>query len=455
VISWHTIPVVLMELWGNNGIMALRASVAIFQTVGLFVGLVLIGRAEKNKSFLFLAISAITLIVWMYPRHKLFDISLSIILMGMLTLLVEKPNIRRYFFSGLCVGAVAIFGRNHGIYGVVGSLGVMIWLAIKRTEGPGFIQGFFAWVVGIAVGFIPILLMAFLVPGFAAAFVESIRFLFEVKTTNLPLPIPWPWRASWTSVPLADSIRAVLIGVFFISTIVFGVLSIMCVVLQKLRHRQVQPELVAAAFLALPYAHYAYSRADIGHLALGIFPLLIGCLVALAQKANKMKWCLATVFCVVSFYVMYVVHPGWQCRVGAQCVTVDISGTDLLVDPYTAAEIGFVRRLAATYAPAGRSFVVMPFWPGAYAIFDRRSPMWEIYALFPRSEAFQQAEIWRMKQEKPGFIIIVDIALDGRDELRFKNTHSLEYQYILNNFEKLTESPSPDYQVFKAKEGAK
>lgn len=87
----------IMRLWGDNGIMALRASVAIFQAIGLFVGLLLIARTVKKQNFFYLLISAITLVVWMYPRHKLFDISLSILLIAVLTFLVQNPTSRRFF----------------------------------------------------------------------------------------------------------------------------------------------------------------------------------------------------------------------------------------------------------------------------------------------------------------------------------------------------------------------
>jgi len=89
-------------------------------------------------------------------------------------------------------GLVAVFGRNHGVYGIAGSIGVMVWLNIKRTEGPGLIKGFALWAGGVMVGFMPIILMALLVPGFAVAFLENALHVFEKKTTTIPLPVPWP-----------------------------------------------------------------------------------------------------------------------------------------------------------------------------------------------------------------------------------------------------------------------
>lgn len=77
--------------------------------------------------------------------------------------------------------------------------------------------------------------------------------------------------------------------------------------------------------------------------------------------------------------------------------------------------------------------------------------MWEIYALFPRSLIFQRVEIERIKKAGPGFVIVNDAGLDGRDDLRFSNTHALVYKYILDNFDRLPEDPSSDNQIYKAK----
>ena len=222
-----------MSLWNDNGIMALRSAVAIFQVIGLFAGLLLIARSSKNQSFVYLLLSALTLAVWMFPRHKLFDISLSILLIGVMVFLIQKPTGRRYFLAGICVGVVAVFGRNHGMYGAAASLGVMAWLSIRRKDGPGFIEGFALWASGVSVGFMPVLIMALTIPGFAMAFWESILFLFEARATNLPLPIPWPWRVAFGSASIIEAIQGVLVGLFFIGAVVFGMLSVAWVVWQK------------------------------------------------------------------------------------------------------------------------------------------------------------------------------------------------------------------------------
>lgn len=444
----------LMGIISNDGIMGQRFAIAVFQAAGLFAGLLLIAQTAKRygkESFAYLLLSAATLLVWMFPRHKLFDISLSIFLIAILTFLVRSPTGRRHFISGVCIGLIAVFGRNHGIYGVVAGLGVLIWLNIGRPDGPGFLKGCALWGGGVIVGFSPILAMAYLVPGFASAFLESVRFLFDHGATNISLPVPWPWKVKFGVLSFTDAARGALVGIFFIGIIAFGVLSVPWVVAQKLNGKLASPALVAAAFLSLPYAHFAYSRADVGHLAQGVFPLLVGCFMLLSNREGSVKWPLAFSLCAASFWLMHVFHPGWQCLDDEQCVSVEVSSSELQVDPGTANDIALLRMLADQYARNGQSFIATPFWPGAYALLERKSPLWEIYALFPRAAEFEQSEIQRIEAEDPGFAVVVDLPLDGRDELRYRNTHPLTYQYILDNFERLPDSSNPAYQIYKSR----
>lgn len=446
----------LMGLLGDNGIISQRIASAVFQVLGLFTGLILIARSAdlkgKEKTY-YLVLSAVVLAAWMVPRYRMFDVSLSIFLVAILAFLVENPSAIRYFFAGVGVGLVAVFGRNHGVYGAVASLGIVAWLNFGRAAGPGFLRGLFLWGAGVTVGFAPILLMALAVPGFAVAFWESIRFLFEQKATNIALPVPWPWTVDFSTSSPGRAARGVLVGLLFIGIVAFGVLSVLWAIRCRRRDASVPPAFAAAAFLALPYAHYSYSRADVSHLALGIFPLLVGSLVLLLPNGTRTrtKWTLALVLCAVSIWVIRGHHPGWQCRTDRRCESVEISGSELRVDPGTAADVAVLRRLAERYAPNGQSLLVTPFWPGAYALLERESPMWEIYALFPRPESFEREEIERIEAAGPEFALILDIPLDGRDDLRFRNTHPVTYRYIVDNFDPLPGLSNGAYEVYRAR----
>ena len=446
----------MMEFLGNNGIMALRGTVSIFQALGLFTGLALISQSKKHGDkyhLFFMVVSAIILIVWMFPPWKIFDISLSIFMISALAFLVRNPSANRLFFTGLCLGAIAVFGRNHGIYGLMGSLGVLVWLGINQAkEGPGLIKGAILWGAGVAVGFAPILLMVFLVPDFFSAFWDSIRFLFEMKNTNIPLPIPWPWQVDWMSAPFNIAGRQAIVGFFFIGLILFGLISLAWIFWRRIYHKPVSPVLAAAAFMALPYAHHAYSRADVNHLAQSIFPMLIGLLAVLVSHSGKIRWPFTLLLAGASFWVMLPVHPGWQSYMSKKWESIEISGNTLEVSPNTAGDIRLIRELVNIYAPNGENILVVPFWPGVYPLVEKQSPMWENYALFPRSNKFEKEEIKRIIAAKPAFVLILDYLLDGREELLFKNTHPLIYQYIVENFELVPQMSDSVRKIFKARD---
>lgn len=440
----------LLYAFGDNGIISLRIVIAIFQAIGLFVALFLIKQSSYDKSkaeVLFLLTSAMLLILWMYPRHKLFDITLSIFLIGILTFLIKNPIPKRYLITGVCVGLIAVFGRNHGVYGAVGSLGAIAWLSIKKNTGLGFVKALVLWGVGITIGYLPVFFMILLIPEFASAFWDGIRFLFERGTTNFPLPVPWPWTASLSNTSLNAGVRDVLIGLFFIGILAFGLLAIFRVSYCRSKENSVPPALVASAFLAFPYAHFAFSRPDVGHLAQGIFPLLVGCLVILSNSQSTIRWPLLAISFFASFWVMHPFHPGWQCLASKQCVNVEISGSNLQVLPHTANEIALLRDLKEQYASNGQSFIATPFWPGAYALFEKKSPMWANYALWKRGSNFELKEIERIKAANPSFVIVLDLPLDGREELRFRNTHPIVFNYIQTHY-RLLSQPSDPYQIF-------
>ena len=100
----------IMTLWGDGGIIALRAAVAACQVAGLAIALLLISGRNRRPYILTIILAAATLSVWMYPRHKLFDITLSIALVATLAFMIRRASPKSCFAAGLVVGLAALFG---------------------------------------------------------------------------------------------------------------------------------------------------------------------------------------------------------------------------------------------------------------------------------------------------------------------------------------------------------
>jgi len=436
----------------NESIIGLRMANAITQAIALFMALVLIDRTTEKTKWLFLALSAMTLLIWMYPWFKQVDIALCMASIGVLSFLIHRPISRRYFFVGLAVGLVSVFSRYHGLYGAVGSLGVMGYLSLRREHGPGFIKGFAIWSVGVFVGYAPILLMIAFVPGFAQALREDIQYwayFYKISTTLISMP--WPWSLPFGHLSIGATVRGLLTGSFFLAYPVFGVCGIAWAVRQKLNNKPLSPELVAAAFMALPYAHYAYSAPESSHLALGSFPFLIGSLILLANMRPLFKWPLFIMFFVSSLIVLLACHPGYQKK---QFVDADIAGTKLKIFPKAANYLKMLNKLVQDYAPEGRSFLALPAYTTSYSIWKRKAPLYEMYTQGPRSEAFQKKEIERIKKADPGFAVVTDAPVFGRDDLRYSRAHPLIYKYIVDHFELIPRhvyTDDPAYSLYKAK----
>lgn len=441
-----------MSVAGDNGIVALRAAGVVFQALALFIGLTALARGSATQNPVFWLLAVTTLVVWMSPQYRVFDTSLPYILMGALTFLIEKPSRRRYLVIGMVVGLAAVFGRNHGVYGVTASLGAMVYLAVRRKSCPSRTSALAFWAVGVIVGYLPLLLFVAAVPGFGPAFWENIRFQFEVAATNIPLPVPWPWLVPFGQLSTVDMLREVAVGILFVAIIAFGVLGMGWVFREGRQGKPVSPALASSVFLALPYAHYAFSRADIDHLAPGIPPFLLGVLALLANQPGWLKGPAVALLCAQSLLVMLPTHPAWRCHDSQECVEARVGRDRLRINRGTANQLTTLEKLAEEFAPGDQAFIVAPFWPGAYAALGRKSPMWEIFALSPRSPAFQRAEVERIEAARPGFVLINDAPLDGREESRFARTHPIVDQYIRDHFERLDGyMPNPTFRLYRGR----
>ena len=226
------------------------------------------------------------------------------------------------------------------------------------------------------------------------------RFTFESRCTNLPLPVPWPWLS-----PIG--IQSLTIGLFYIALPLTGIAGVVYAIYVRFKDTAMPPAAAASAFLILPYAHHAFARADVRHLAQAIFPFLIGVLAISAASSRKVKIPVIALLLYVSLVVMLPLrHSAWQGLKGGE--NVRLGGDTIKTNPETAYNIALLRSLAKQYCRDGRTFLAVPFWPGAYAVLERKAPIWEIYELVPRNCPFQEREIQRIEDAEPGFAIVWD-----------------------------------------------
>lgn len=434
-------------LFQSHGLVACRAGMYFFEWIGVFLALLTLIRRAARPNVIFPVLAAITVMFWTAPHHKVYDLVATIALIWAFSEVIENPSNRNLFVAGLVLGLAASMGKNHGLYGAVGGVMVLLYLRFNLGEKPMARRVGLA-ALGTVLGYLPVIMMLVLVPGFAAAFLRSITILFENGSTNIGMPVPWPWEFKGTGQQMAD-LSQFFTGCLFVALLAWLLLGMYLLVRPTKGRRPANPALVASAFLGLPYAHYAFSRADLTHLALGIFPLVIGSLAWLNQFRGAWKIPAAAVTAALSGVTIAPKQPGID---GGYkfVVWTKILDDDILLDPGNIQTLASFQDLINKYSPNVRLFFVTPLWPGVYSAFDRKAPVWEIYALFPRSDAFQQAEIERLRRNNPGFAVIIRFELDGKTDTYFEYTNPLIYKYVRSHFRQIQYKPfpPPTYQVF-------
>jgi hypothetical protein len=456
----------VMSLMNSDGIIALRLSALGIEILGFAAILIQLDKCAKGRNVGFLILAALSLALWAYPRHKYYDVAICLVLLASLTSAAETRSLRSFFVYGLCTGVAAFFGRNHGVYGVIGGILCMLYLAWSSRQIAGSLRLLMAFCAGVVLGYAPLLAM-FAVPGFLAAFWRDVVFTLTAPTTNLPVPVPWPWRIALAGPHGYGTLQQLLAGVFFVLLLVFPAAGLLLSLVKRRAASSVAKSIAAASAtekapvegwpplvlaclcLALPYAHFAFSRADMGHLPQGIFPFAVGLLGLCGGLAPRARVLWAGLFLVISILTMGPVHPRWQCASGA-CVETAVGGDALVIDQGLAQDLATINSLVAEYSCAGCPVVFTPYWATPYAILRLKSPLWAIFALSPyRYEPPEELELDRIRTVSPRLIIVADVALDGREELRYRNTHPLIYRYLETHYRRLPNVfASPDLQVF-------
>lgn len=416
----------------GKGLVALRFSETLFQVIGLWAGLLAATRIAR--SWTLLVAIGFMLTVWMFPSHKLFDHSLLLVGIWMAVRMVEKSSHRRVAIAGAFVGLCVLFGRNHALYNFVAQGALLLFLWVKDRPNVSFSR-IVSWGVGVVVGLAPILAMLLCVPGFFAAYRESVAAIFR-HGTNLGLPIPWLWQISYSGSPVHIT-QSLLLGFFLISLPVGYLAAIGACIFMPIQKICEHALFAACAFVGLPYVHHVFSRADLSHLAQGIHPFTLGLLALLAFFAKRgarvlgastilILAGLASVGPQLPFYLRLTSPVAWT--------PYDVGGK-IFVPPATSQLFDCLKEFETKNVAANESVLIIPFTPGLYPILDRPSPLWDLSFYYPATEQRQKEMIQTLAAKNVNWSIVADVTLDKREDLRFSATHALVWQYLQQNFE--------------------
>lgn len=425
------------------GILNLRIANMLFQIVGLTLGLLAVSRVIRNKWLLVMV--GVLLLVWMFPRHKVYESSLALSAVFFVILLLEKPSFKRHFIAGIFVGTAAFFGRNLGVYSFVSILALILY-GWFRLDKQALGKRLAVWSAGIAVGYSPMLLMVLFIPGFLASFVDSILLMFGPGAPVLPLPFPWPWalRAeSWISI---DGLQALVFSLTLLIVPVFYLWAAFKMLVSK--RDEITPGerlLTASVVVGIPMLHHILVRADVAHLGQSIHPFLIGITaVPFAFKLSN-RWLLFSLAGFILILTTMIALPRelfpvvrkYEALVldGTGFVRYEVAGDSVWVTSAEASYIGIIREFFRENVGAGENIFIAPYEPGFYPILGKPSPTWDPYPLFPVEAEEQEEIIDVFGREDVNWAYISNRAVDGMEARRFSKTHSVVWQYLMDEFE--------------------
>lgn len=438
------------SLFGGDDLMTLRKSTRIFQAIGVFFALLSAKRLTRSPCALVLI--GVVICSWMFPRHKLFEPTISLIAVYVSIRLIEDRRMSSFLISGILVGLAAVFGRNMGVYLLLSFTGLisLLWLKDKKIPIAGSSLYF---IIGIGIGWLPNLILLIFVKGYFAAYMNSVIEIIERGSTNLSLPVPWVWTIEKWQLDWRTLIQATK-GIFFLLLPVFTSIAIGLAIIVSDAGLRKYRLFFAAGIIQAVFQHHGLTRADFSHLSQAAQPLILMLLCApwlIPDKHRSTKvFGVYTVFLI--FLVAGAIHAsplGARIRLGDQLVMTQIGPNKILT---LSRNHEIVSKAQALNQKIGKleELLVIPYLPGLYPILNRKSPLKTTYFLWGASDAEQDNMILELDAKRVSTVIMGDIPLDGREDLRFSRRYPRVYEYILKSFEVVSRNEFfPAYRLYK------
>jgi hypothetical protein len=394
-----------------------------------------------------MGLSALISFVWIRPYYKAFEALFSVMAVSVSFLVLSSPSPSAYVLAGAAVGAALFYGLNHFLYtglSVAGALTIALWL---QDTGP--VSALLLWTaVGLCLGLVPTLYLLIRVSGYRAAYWHhKIRPVLERRSSNLAVPRPWIWSQSNASLlQLSGARQLVIKSVFTSMPLIYGV-SLLWALIDFDLHPSRSSLVASSAIVGLIYLHHVHSRADVNHVMQGIQPLvlLVSCGAAVLAPPILGVATLVTVLAVSSWTLIPAFDQRYQLRRDpASFVAFRSAETELMLPRDQAAMLDGIRDFVDENSAPGDSVLFAPLMPSFYPLFDRSPAVYDTFCVYPASPAVQSGIIGELESCDAQLAVIMQVSMDGRDDLQFSETHPLIWEHLHTSFEPVDSSEFPE-----------
>ena len=438
---------ILVTLFFGSGIIGIRVAMTIVQFFSIYVGLLIFNRV--NKKLTLHLILAFVMVLWFFPYHKSMDIALSVFSIYFALILLEnKEKGLFYLIYGVFTGFSAFIGRNAGLYNIIIFLGLfsIIWIQDKKMFHIKFIFKKLAlWSIGIFIGYLPMIIMFITLPKFFQNYVDINFDMINRGSSNLPLPIPWPFIMLKAGIHNLWDFSIFLTGLYFVFFPIIYIAGLIYGTLKKNEY------ILVCSITGIIYMHYAFSRADLGHVAHSVLPLML-LIFGIASMTYLPK--IATWLTIILTTVDVIFSAGLNGRVYLKFATnlenYELPSTkELILTPQDIISLySEYNNIKLKYMMQGKELLIAPYFPGVYPMLGLECPVYYTYFLHKAPHNRQLKAIEDIKQNDVKYIILSNSYIDGREELSFQNTFNLVYDYIYQEFTPSYSHKLPDGYTF-------
>ncbi len=424
--------------WFGDGLVAVRAASAIFACIGISAGLLVVSRATRHP--IHLVFAGVVFVVWMATPWKLYEPSIALLGVWVATRVLEQPSRARWVACGLFVGIAAFFGRNLGVYSGFGMILVAVHLRWKARES--WLRSLPALSAGTVVGYAPMLLLIAFAPGFGTAFLDSIAFYLRQSDLNVSRPVPWPWLVHVAQRPFSAVARELSIGALFaLVPLSYAIGAVLAARTRPEKVAHVAP-ILAAVFLGIPFFHHASVASESSHLAQCIHPFLVVTLCASlafrAERARRVRVVSWTALGVLTWFAVVSVMPIVRRATapeGQEFGVVRVGRDDLWLPPGSAASVNNLRRIIRRNVPEDEPVFVTAQHLAVLPMFERKSPVWDIYPAWPADGAEQDRMLRELESVR--WALVDSRPLGGDPRVKFERTHPRVWSMLHTEFERV------------------